>query len=123
MKNEINLMKTSISQCYVDSSHQISCKNFLYEKWNKFYENKYFAMLRWQCTSNILLRTSCMKNEINLMKTSISQCYVDSSHQISFRNFLYEKWNKFNENKVFCNVTLIVHIKYLVTNFLYEKWN
>ena len=101
MKNEINLMKTSISQCYVDSSHQISCKNFLYEKWNKFYENKYFAMLRWQCTSNILLRTSCMKNEINLMKTSISQCYVDSSPQISFRNFLYEKWNKFNENKYF----------------------
>ena len=24
-----------------------------------------------------------MKNEINLMKTSISQCYVDSAHQIS----------------------------------------
>ena len=24
-----------------------------------------------------------MKNEINLMKTSISQCYVDSSPQIS----------------------------------------
>ena len=47
MKNEINLMKTSISQCYVDSAHQISCKNFLYEKWNKFNENKYFAMLRW----------------------------------------------------------------------------
>ena len=68
-------MKTSISQCYVDSSHQISS-----------------------------LRTSCMKNEINLMKTSISQCYVDSSHQISCNvtNFtLYEKWNKFNENKYF----------------------
>ena len=24
-----------------------------------------------------------MKNEINLMKISISQCYVDSAHQIS----------------------------------------
>ena len=47
------------------------------------------------------LWTSCMKNEIHLMKTSISQCYVDSSHQISFTNFLYEKWNKFNENKYF----------------------
>ena len=47
MKNEINLMKTSISQCYVDSSHQISFTNFLYEKCNKFNENKYFAMLRW----------------------------------------------------------------------------
>ena len=61
MKNEINLMKTSISQCYVDSSHQIS------------------------------LRTSCMKNEINLMKTSISQCFVDSSHQISCYELLVWK--------------------------------
>ena len=47
MKNEINLMKTSISQCYIDSSHQISFTNFFYEKWNKFNENKYFAMLHW----------------------------------------------------------------------------
>ena len=47
MKNEINLTKTSISQCYVDSSHQISFTNLFYEKWNKFNENKYFAMLRW----------------------------------------------------------------------------
>ena len=29
MKNEINLMKTSISQCYVDSAHQISCYELL----------------------------------------------------------------------------------------------
>ena len=52
-------MKTSISQCYVDSSRtsnennqcyvDSSHQNFtnLYEKWNKFNENKYFAMLRW----------------------------------------------------------------------------
>ena len=55
-----------------------------------------------------LLRTSCMKNEINLMKTnfaclvqmkneinlmktSISQCYVDSSHQISCNELLVWK--------------------------------
>ena len=69
------------------------------------------------------LGTSCMKNGINLMKTSISQCYVDSSHQISCYELLDEKWNKFYENKVFCNVTLIVHIKYLVMNLLHEKWN
>ena len=65
MKNEINLMKTSISQCYVDSSHQISCY--------------------------VDSSTSCMKNEINLMKTSISQCYVDSSHQISCYELLVWK--------------------------------
>ena len=67
MKNEINLMKTSISQCYVDSSHQISC----------YVDN--------------FLRTCYMKNEINLMKTSISQCYVDSSHQISCYELLVWK--------------------------------
>ena len=33
------------------------------------------------------------------MKRSISQYYVDSSHQISFTDLFYEKWNKFNENK------------------------
>ena len=38
-----------------------------------------------------LVRTSCMKNEINLMKTSISQCYVDSSHQISCYELLVWK--------------------------------
>ena len=38
-----------------------------------------------------LLLTSFMKNEINLMKTSISQCYVDSSHQISCYELLVWK--------------------------------
>ena len=69
MKNEINLMKTSISQCYVDSSHQIS-------------------------------RTSCMKNEINLMKTIFRNVTL-IVHIKYLKNFLYEKWNKFNENKYF----------------------
>ena len=53
-------MKTSISQCYVDSSHQISFTNFWCEKWNKF------------------------------MKTSISQCYVDSSPQISGNELVWK---------------------------------
>ena len=73
-------MKRSISQCYVDSSHQISFTDLFYEKWNKFNENKYFALI---VHIKYLLLTSFMKNEINLMKTSISQCYVDSAHQIS----------------------------------------
>ena len=62
-------MKTSISQCYVDSSHQISS----------------------QCYVDSSHQISFMKNEINLMKTSISQCYVDSSHQISCYELLVWK--------------------------------
>ena len=103
-------MKTSISQCYVDSSHQISCYELLVWKMKKFNENNisqcYVDMktcmkneINLMKTSNVtlivhikyLLGTSCMKNEINLMKTSISQCYVDSSHQISCYELLVWK--------------------------------
>ena len=79
-------MKTSISQCYVDSSHQISFTNFWYEKcWKQVLRN--YVDSSHQISGYKLL----MKNVINLMKTSISQCYVDSSHQISCYELLVWK--------------------------------
>ena len=88
MKNVINLMKTSILQCYVDSSHQIllrtSCMKNEINLMKTIFRNVTLIV-------HIKYRTSCMKNEINLMKTSISQCYVDSSHQISCYELLVWK--------------------------------
>ena len=93
--------KQSISQYYVDSSHQISCYELLVWKMKWIWWKQVFRNVTLIVHIKYPLGTSCMKNEINLMKTSILQCYVDSSHQISCKNFLYKKWNKFNGNKYF----------------------